>query len=64
MDAFTTLMFAVFVLQAAYIVYLQYKLNEFKARTVFLQDTIEDMLEDRVIVRKVYGGIEITEKGA
>jgi hypothetical protein len=64
MDAFTTLMFAVFVLQAAYIVYLQYKLNEFKARTVFLQDTIEDMLEDRVIVRKVYGGFQITEKGA
>lgn len=64
MDGFTTLMFAVFVLQAAYIIYLQYKLNEFKARTAFLQDTIEDMLEDRVIVRKIYGGFEITEKGA
>jgi hypothetical protein len=64
MDVLTILMFAVFALQAAYIVYLQYKLNEFKARTTFLQDTIEDMLEDRVIVHKVHGGFEVTQRGA
>lgn len=64
MDWFTMLMFAIFSLQAAYIIYLQYRLNEFKARTTFLQDTIEDMLEDRVIVRKVHGGFEVTQRGA
>jgi hypothetical protein len=64
MDEFTRLMFAVFVIQAAYIIYIQYKLNEFKARTAFLQDTIEDMLADRIIVRKLHDGFEITQKGA
>lgn len=64
MDNFTTLMLVVFGLQAAYIIHLQYKLNQFKARTVFLQDIIEDMLEDRVIVRKLHDGFEITQRGA
>ena len=64
MDGSSVLMFVVFGIQAAYIIFLQYRLNEFKARTTFLQDTIEDMLEDRVIVRKVHGGFEVTQRGA
>lgn len=64
MDDFTILMFVVFALQAAYIIRLQYRLNHFKARTVFLQDLVEDMLEDRVIVRKSHDGFEITQRGA
>jgi hypothetical protein len=64
MDDFTILMFVVFALQAAYIIRLQYRLNQFKARTVFLQDLVEDMLEDRVIVRKLHDGFEITQRGA
>lgn len=63
MDAFTTLMFAVFAVQALYIVRLQYQLNSFKARTVFLQDIVEDMIDGNVVVSRTYNGFQVTPKG-
>jgi hypothetical protein len=62
MDDFTALMFFVFALQAIYIVYLQGKISEFKRRTVFLQDVIEDVIDDRVEVVRINKGFKVISK--
>lgn len=62
MDDFTALMFFVFALQAIYIVYLQGKVNHFKKRTIFLQDVIEDVIDDRVFLKRIDTGFVVTQK--
>lgn len=59
MDLFTILMFVVFVLQALYIVRLQYLLNSFKARTIYLQDVVVDIIDGNVVANKTHNGFQI-----
>jgi len=63
MDEFTTLMFVVFTAQALYIVRLQYFLDSFKARTVFLQNIVEGMLDGNVVVSRTRNGFQVISKG-
>lgn len=62
MDDFTALMFTALTLQVIYIVYLQGKVNHFKKRVVFLQDVIEDVIDDRVYIRRIDTGFVVTQK--
>ena len=62
MDDFTALMFTALTLQTICIVYLQSKVNHFKKRVVFLQDVIEDVIDDRVFIRRIDTGFVVTQK--
>ena len=62
MDTPTIMMFTIFGIQAVWIIYLQGRVNEFKKRTMFLQDVIEDVIDKRVVVCRTDKGFQVISK--
>jgi hypothetical protein len=56
-------MFVVYAVMAGYIVYLQSQVNKFKYKTVFLQDVLDDVVNNRVEIYKTADGFKIINKG-
>ncbi len=56
-------MFVVYAVMAGYIVYLQSQVNKFKHKTVFLQDVLDDVVNNRVEIYKTADGFKIINKG-